>query len=174
LLEEDRMHTRHHASCRRPWDSPPSVGKPTAAVTFASATRSPSGPGNRPGRWSPAYWAKWRSVRRALLIVVCFACATSANSTIIAPTPRKYDPDRHFLVYTGAKTLRLHAVVISADSVSGVSDSLAVACDHCRLSVAQADVDSIAIVAEPAGWRPPIAVQVAAVLLVLGGALFVH
>lgn len=88
--------------------------------------------------------------------------------------PRRYGPDQHFFVYMGTKVLRWHAVVVSRDSVSGISDSLrAAACDSCRQSLSQRDVDSIAIVQRPSG-TPPMLLQVALVLLVAGGALFVH
>jgi len=147
----------------------------SSAANSAPAIHTPSRPrGIRQASRTRASSVTWHTARRALWLAVCFACAPSAKSTVIGFAPRRYGPDRHFLVYTGAKVLRWHSVVVSRDSVSGISDSLrAVACDTCRQSLSQTDVDSIAMV-QRSGGTPPTLLQVVLVLLVAGGALLVH
>lgn len=92
--------------------------------------------------------APWRGRCRAwlLLVVAALQPACGAGWRRIEATPRStLAPRQQVQLWSQGHVRRWHAVRWSADSVSGVPFLQAIACDTCRLTVAQGTIDSVRI-----------------------------
>jgi hypothetical protein len=110
-----------------------------------------------------------KSVRRAMRVAGAAACAVCQagcgagwRTTPIVPGP--LPPRQQAQVWTGGQARQWHALVISADSVSGVPFTRSPACDSCRVGVARDAVDSIRVGNPSAGLWKSVALTGAAVL----------
>ena len=54
-------------------------------------------------------------------------------------------PRQQVQVWTGGRMLRLHGVIVGADTVSGVPFLKSLDCDSCRVRIERAEVDSLRI-----------------------------
>ena len=57
--------------------------------------------------------------------------------------PGTFSERQQVRVWEGDRTLRWHALVVTADSVSGIQWLEPVTCDSCRVTLARAQVDSL-------------------------------
>jgi hypothetical protein len=71
-----------------------------------------------------------------------------------APVPDTLAPRQQVQVWHGGKAERWHAVVVAADSVTGISYLRPVTCDSCRVGMPRSAVDSIRLGNPVAGfWK---------------------
>ena len=69
----------------------------------------------------------------------------------LEPSPCSSLPPRQQVqVWTDGRMLRLHGVVVGADTVSGVPFLKSLDCDSCRVRIERAEVDSLRL-GEPVG-----------------------
>src|SRR6267142_6623677 len=80
-----------------------------------------------------------------LLVLLAGACGTNhlAWRRLDQPTPLK--PDDVVWIWGGGSAQKWHAVVITRDSVSGVSYELPLPCDSCRRSLPRSQIDSMQV-----------------------------
>lgn len=79
-----------------------------------------------------------------LLAVLLLQAACSAGWHRIEPAaPGNLSKRQQVQVWQGGRRFQLHAVRVSADSVSGVPYVQPPDCDSCRVSVARSTVDSL-------------------------------
>jgi hypothetical protein len=69
--------------------------------------------------------------------------------------PRPLPPDDEVLIYSGGNVVRWHALVIRADSLTGIPYAMPAKCDSCRLSLSRAGVDSIQLRYYPTSPEAP-------------------
>jgi len=78
-----------------------------------------------------------------VLGVACLAVPGCAGWSLIPrPAPAALDARKVVQVWTGPTPITLRHVVVGADSVSGVRTDHYPICDSCRVSIAQAEIDS--------------------------------
>jgi len=78
-----------------------------------------------------------------VLGVACLAVPGCAGWSLIPrPAPAALDARKVVQVWTGSTPITLRHVVVGADSVSGVRIDHYPICDSCRVSIAQAEIDS--------------------------------
>ena len=78
-----------------------------------------------------------------VLVLVCLSVPACAGWSIIPrPAPAELDARKVLQVWTGPTPITLRHVVVGADSVSGVRTDHYPICDSCRVSIAQAEIDS--------------------------------
>ena len=84
--------------------------------------------------------------RRLVLVLACLvAPGCAAWSIIPRPAPAELEARKVVQVWTGPTATTLRHVVVGADSVSGVRTDRYPICDSCRVSIAQAEIDSFRI-----------------------------
>lgn len=86
-----------------------------------------------------------RPLRAVLLLVLVLPqTACGAGWRRVEPQPPASLPPRQQVeIWQGGKVVRLHAVTLTADSLSGVPYIQSPGCDSCRVSLARQSVDSI-------------------------------
>ena len=78
-----------------------------------------------------------------VLVVACLSVPGCAGWSLIPrPAPAALDARKVVQVWTGPTSITLRHVVVGADSVSGVRTDHYPMCDSCRVSIAQAEIDS--------------------------------
>lgn len=89
----------------------------------------------------PAPWFPRTTLRVFLLLGIagCGAAWRRPEPSPSGPLP----PRQQVQVWTGGRMLRLHGVIVGADTVSGIPFLQSLDCDSCRVRVEQAEVDSI-------------------------------
>jgi hypothetical protein len=96
-----------------------------------------------------------RGVRGARLVALALlqcGCGAGWQASRIAPGP--LPPRQQAQVWTGDRAEQWHAVVVTADLVSGVPFTQSPACDSCRVAVSRSAVDSIRLGNPSAGlWK---------------------
>ncbi len=70
-------------------------------------------------------------------------------------------------VWAGGRILRLHGVIVGADTVSGIPFSRSLDCDSCRVGVGRVEVDSLRIGDPVAGFWKTAALGAAITLVAL-------
>ncbi|HEY7027898.1 MAG TPA: hypothetical protein VH438_09850 [Gemmatimonadales bacterium] len=84
--------------------------------------------------------------RRLVLVLACLVAPGCAGwSNIPRPAPATLEARKVVQVWTGPTAVTLRQVVVGADSVSGVRTDRYPICDSCRVSIAQAEIDSFRI-----------------------------
>lgn len=83
------------------------------------------------------------------------------------PVPGPLAPRQQVEVWQGNRATRWHAVVVTADSVSGVPYFRPIDCDRCRVGVARSTVDSLRLGNPVAAFWNTIALVMAAGLAFL-------
>lgn len=68
-------------------------------------------------------------------------CVSWSPTEIAAP--EKIPANRQIMVWTGSRSIRLRAVQVTEDSLSGVPFSSAATCATCRISLSLNSVDSL-------------------------------
>jgi hypothetical protein len=79
-------------------------------------------------------------------------CGAGWRTTPLAtgPLPRRQQAQ----VWTGGRALQWHALVVAADSISGVPYTRPPGCDSCRVAVPRGSVDSVRLGNPTAGfWK---------------------
>ena len=79
-------------------------------------------------------------------------CGAGWHTTPLAtgPLPRRQQAQ----VWTDGRALRWHALVVAADSISGVPFTRPPACDSCRVAASRGSVDSVRLGNPSAGfWK---------------------
>ena len=81
-------------------------------------------------------------------------------------------------IWAGGRVLRLHGVIVGADTVSGIPFTRSLDCDSCRVGIGQAEVDSMRI-GDPVGgfWKTAalgVAVTLVACVASAGATVGVH
>ena len=73
---------------------------------------------------------------------------------VTTPAPATYPPRQQVQLWSLGRMHRWHAVRASADSVSGIPFLRPIDCDSCRVSIPQAEVDSLRL-GNPTGalWK---------------------
>ena len=85
---------------------------------------------------------RWSRLALLLFATGCHGGAWEQRR-IGLPTP--IQPSDVVSIWSGGKVEKWHAVVITPDSVSGIPSKVAIDCDHCRLSMPVARVDSMTL-----------------------------
>jgi hypothetical protein len=91
----------------------------------------------------PVPWIPRTTLRLFLLLGIagCGAAWRRAEPSPSGPLPRR----QQVQVWTGGRVLRLHGVVVRADTVSGVPFLESLDCDSCRVGIGRAEIDSLRI-----------------------------
>lgn len=87
-----------------------------------------------------ARWTWRRSI--ALLWLTVSACGAGWHQPENLES-RSFSEGQQVRVWQGDRSLRWHALELTADSISGIHWREPVACDSCRVTLARAQVDSI-------------------------------
>jgi hypothetical protein len=78
-----------------------------------------------------------------VLVLACLSAPGCAGWSLIPrPAPAALDARKVVQVWTGPASITVRHVVVGADSVSGVRTDHYPICDSCRVSIAQAEIDS--------------------------------
>lgn len=87
-----------------------------------------------------------------LLGLLQAGCGAGWHTTPMAP--RSLPARQQAQLWTAGSPLRWHALVIAADSISGVAYTRSPSCDSCRVAVSRQAVDSIRLGNPTAGfWK---------------------
>jgi hypothetical protein len=79
-------------------------------------------------------------------------CGAGWHTTALAPGP--LPPRQQAQVWTEGRAVRLHGIIVTADSLSGVPYIRSPACDSCRVAIPQGSVDSVRLGNPTAGfWK---------------------
>jgi hypothetical protein len=87
------------------------------------------------------------------LLVTAVGCGAGWHQ---APTPASgvFPPRQQVQLWRDGKAVQLHAVVVTADSVTGIPYIRPLTCDSCRITLQRAAVDSIRLGNPVAGfWK---------------------
>ena len=91
----------------------------------------------------PTVTAAHARVRFLVLVLACLSVPGCAGWSLIPrPAPTALDARNVVQVWTGPTPITLRHVVVGTDSVSGVRTDRYPICDSCRVSIAQAEIDS--------------------------------
>jgi hypothetical protein len=85
--------------------------------------------------------------RKLLILYLCTsstACGAGWRS-IPTPWPATIRPKQQVQVWSRKRSLELHGVFLTADSVSGIPFQQPLDCDSCRISIDRQQVDSLRI-----------------------------
>lgn len=89
-----------------------------------------------------------------LVVVALLQCGCGAGWQASPITPGPLPPRQQAQVWTGGRAQQWHAIVVTAESVSGVPFTQPPGCDSCRVAVARGAVDSIRLGNPSAGlWK---------------------
>jgi hypothetical protein len=88
----------------------------------------------------PPPWTRRLSI--SLLCVTVGACGAGWHQPEDL-APGAFSEHQQVRVWEGDRTLRCHALLVTADSVSGIHWLEPVTCDSCRVTLARAQVDSL-------------------------------
>ena len=86
-----------------------------------------------------------RPISAAVLIGVLSSCAPGLRSVTIPPVG-VLPEGRHLRFGRGRQVTSLHAVVVTADSLSGISTSHSSSCNSCPVTVPRVAIDSVLVV----------------------------
>lgn len=101
----------------------------------------------------PGSGETFRQLAAVALLLLATGCG-AGWATVTVPEPRSFSPRRQIQLWVGQRATRLHAVVITRDSVSGIPFLEPVDCDSCRVQFPRSEVDSVRLGNPPAGfWR---------------------
>ena len=81
-------------------------------------------------------------VTSAVLTGVLSACAPGLRSVPVPPAG-VLPPGQTLEIWRGSQATTLHAVVVTADSLSGISISQPSSCDSCRMAMPLTAIDSV-------------------------------
>ena len=100
----------------------------------------------------PAPWIS-RTTLRLLVLLSIGGCGAAWRRPVMSPSG-PLPPRQQVQVWTGGRMLRLHGVIVGADTVSGVPFLKSLDCDSCRVRIERAEVDSLRL-GEPVGgfWK---------------------
>jgi hypothetical protein len=151
--------------------------------TLAASAQLPSGPGEirsacsalirRVVRWHCMLWHPCPALSRRLRWLAALAAtgaglgACGAGWHRVDSAPGPLCPRQQVQVWHEGRPERWHAVVLTADSVSGVPYLRSVACDSCRVRRSRAEVDSIRLGNPVAGFWKTAALVVAAPFVIV-------
>jgi hypothetical protein len=91
----------------------------------------------------PTVTAVHAGVRFLVLVLACLSVPGCAGwSAIPRPATAALDAHKELQVWSGPTPITLRHVIVGADSVSGVRTDRYPICDSCRVSIAQAEIDS--------------------------------
>src|SRR6266576_1987246 len=79
------------------------------------------------------WWAVW-----LVLAVACYPVQTRQEIK-----PKRLGRYQHVKIWSGDSLSQWHAVVITADSITGVPTKMSAKCDSCRLGFPLSSVDSV-------------------------------
>ena len=113
----------------------------------------------------PAPWVLRPALGLFLLLGIGGCGAGWRRTEPVSPGPL---PARQQIqVWAAGRMLRLHGVIVGADSVSGVPFNRSLDCDSCRVGMGKDDVDSLRIGDPVEGFWKTAALGVAASLIIL-------
>lgn len=84
------------------------------------------------------------------MVLLQTGCGAGWHTTSLAPRP--LPARQQAQVWTGGQARRWHALVIGADSISGVAFTKSPGCDSCRVAVTREAVDSVRLGNPTAGF----------------------
>jgi hypothetical protein len=87
----------------------------------------------------------------SLVLSLPGAACGAGWQTVSQPWPESVAPRQQVEVWSDHRATRLHGVVITPDSVSGVPFLAPLSCDSCRVGFPRAQVDSIRVGDPPGG-----------------------
>jgi hypothetical protein len=85
------------------------------------------------------------AMRHLAALVSCFSAAACGAGWQAVPTPwpSSFAARQQVQIWSGHSTARLHGVVVTQDSLSGIPWLQPFACDSCRVAFPRATVDSL-------------------------------
>src|SRR6266540_2546342 len=97
-------------------------------------------------RFDPTRWTRGGgliSMRRWWSVLLVLAAACYPVQTRQEIKPKRLGRSQHVKIWSGRSLSQWHAVVITADSITGVPSKMSIKCDSCRLAFPLYAVDSI-------------------------------
>lgn len=93
------------------------------------------------------------AARLAPAALVALGCGAGWHQPV-SPVAGALPPRQQVQVWRGGTAFQLHAVVVTADSVTGIPYTRPVTCDSCRIGLPRAEADSIRLGNPVAGfWK---------------------
>jgi len=103
----------------------------------------------------------------AVLVIVQSACGAGWRQPPAFPTSSP-PPRQQAQVFTGGRVLQLHAIHVSADTLSGVPFLRPIGCDSCRIRIARTEIGSLRFGDPTAGLWSTVSLVVAVPALAIG------
>ena len=100
----------------------------------------------------PAPWIL-RTTLRLFVLLSIGGCGAAWRQPVMSPSG-PLPPRQQVQLWTGGRMLRVHGVIVGADTVSGIPFLKSLDCDSCRVRIERAEVDSLRL-GEPVGgfWK---------------------
>jgi hypothetical protein len=92
------------------------------------------------------------ALRHLAALAGCLPAAACGGGwqAVPPPWPASFTSRQEVQVWAGHRTTRLHGVVVTPDSVSGIPFLQPLTCDSCRVQLARSEVDSLRV-GDPTG-----------------------